>query len=349
MKPIFAIHAVAVLTLWTMTAIPAFAQMGAPPDPQMKAVLDATASLKPKPIEKLSPAEARKQPLPGDGVKLILKRRNGGTLPPPEAVAKVENRTVPGPAGSLPVRVYTPEGDGPFPVLVYYHGGGWVIASIEAYDSSPRALANAAKCVVVSVGYRYAPENKFPAQHMDALTAFQYIQKNAAQFGGDPDKVAIGGESAGGNMAASVSLMLRDKKQKLPIHQLLVYPIADTNTNRPSYKENYAAKPLNTPMVKWFAKHTLEDKADAKSRYLAVVRHPNLRNLPPATIVAAQIDPLASEGKAYADKLRAAGVPVRYKMWTGVTHEFFGMGAVVDKAKEAVAFAAAGLRSSFDK
>ena len=317
------------------------------PDPQMKAVLDQLAVLGGKPIPTLTAAQARKQPGPPDAVKALLKKRNGGALPPPEPVAKVENKSVPGPAGKIPVRVYTPEVTAPFPVLVYIHGGGWVIASIDAYDSSARALANAAKCVVVSVSYRYAPENPFPASHEDCYAATQFVMKNAAQFGGDPKRVAIAGESAGGNMAAAVCLMARDRRGLMPVYQLLVYPIADTRLNTPSYQENANAKPLSKPLMAWFFRQAIKNPRDADSRYLAIVRNPNLRGVPPATVITAQIDPLRSESKAYADRLTASGIAVRYRNYEGVTHEFFGMGAVVDKAKDAIAFAAEGLRSAF--
>lgn len=167
----------------------------------MKAVLRELARLNPVPLNKLTPTQARKRPGPPDAVKAVLQKQNKPTTSEP--VAKVENLTVPGPNGNaIPVRVYTPEGTGPFPVLVYFHGGGWVIASIQAYDSSCRALANAAQCVVVSVGYRQAPEYRFPAAHEDSYAATQYVMNNTAKFGGDPRRVAVGGESAGGNLAA---------------------------------------------------------------------------------------------------------------------------------------------------
>lgn len=319
------------------------------PNPQMKAVLNQLAALGPKPLPKLSPAEARKQPGPPDAVKALLRKRNNGQLPPPEPVARVENTTVPGPAGNIPVRVYTPSGTGPFPISVYYHGGGWVIASIEAYDSSCRALANQAKSVIVSVGYRQAPEHRFPAAHEDSYAALQYVSKNAAKFGGDPRRVAVIGESAGGNLATATCLMARDRGGKMPIHQLLVYPITDTRTNTPSYRENAKAKPLDRPLMQWFFRHTLSKPSDANNKYLAVLRNPNLRGLPPATIITAQIDPLRSEGKAYADRLKAAGIPVVYRNYNNVTHEFFGMGAVVDKAKEANAFAGTQLQKAFSR
>lgn len=318
----------------------------ASPDAQMKAVLDELGSLGGKPIEKLSATEARKQPTPADAVMKLLKKQGKSTTP--EAVAKVENRTIPGPAGQIPVRIYTPAGKGPFPVLVYFHGGGWVIADLNTYDSSPRALANAANCIVVSSHYRQAPEHMFPAAHDDAYAATQWAMKNAASFNGDPKRVAVGGESAGGNMAAAVSMMLRDRKAQMPVHQMLIYPVTNDDMNTQSYKDNANAKPLNKAMMPWFANKYFS-QANHKNVYAFPLKSPNLKMLPPATIIGAQIDPLMTEGKQYADKLKAAGVPVNYKLYNGVAHEFFGMGAVVDKAKDAVKVAAADLKKSFKK
>lgn len=319
----------------------------APPkaDPQMQAVLDQLKALGGKPIEKCTPKEARKQPTPADAVKALLKKQGKSTAPEP--VAKVQNMTIPTPGGNVPVRVYTPEGDGPFPVLVYIHGGGWVIATIDTYDSTPRALANLAKCVVVSVEYRKAPEHKFPAAHEDCYAVTQYVMKNAAKMNGDPQKVAIGGESAGGNMASAVCMMARDRKGMMPVHQMLIYPVTGKDMGTPSAKRNEAAKPLNVPMLKWFVKHTLKSPSDMKNPYFAIITG-NLKGLPPATIVSAEIDPLQSGDMMYADKLKAAGVDVRMKNYNGVAHEFFGMGAVVEKAKDANEFAAEGLRSAFE-
>ncbi|MBC8140347.1 MAG: alpha/beta hydrolase [Armatimonadetes bacterium] len=316
----------------------------------MKAVLTSLAELKPKPIEKLSPAEARKQPGPPDAVKRTLQKQ--GRPITPEAVGSVKDIQIPGPGGNITARVYTPAGadaSAPLPVLVYFHGGGWVIAGVGAYDSSARALANAAGAMVVSVGYRYAPENPFPAAHEDSYAATQYVMKNAASMGGDPKKVAVGGESAGGNLATAVCLMARDRKGLMPVHQLLVYPVTDTSLAYPSVETYKNAKPLNKAMLVWFVGHTVKNPKQLKSPYLAVVKNPNVSGLPPATVITAEIDPLLSESKTYADKLQKAGVPVRYKMYNGVTHEFFGMGAVIDKAKEAVAFAAEGLKADFEK
>lgn len=317
------------------------------PDPQMKAVLDQLAALHPKPIEKCTPAEARLQPSPADAVKALLKKQGKSTAPEP--VGSVKNTTVPGPAGPIPVRVYTPDGSGPFPVVVYIHGGGWVIATIDTYDASPRALCNLAQCVVVSVEYRKAPEHKFPAAHEDCYAALQYVMKNAAIMNGDPQRVAVAGESAGGNMATAVCMMAKQRGGMMPVAQVCVYPVASGTLNWPSVAQNAAAKPLNKPMLQWFFKYTLKTPADAKNKLLDLVNAPSsdLQGLPPATIITADIDPLHDEGKAFADKLQQVGVKVSYRNYSGVAHEFFGMGAVVDKAKEAEQFAADGLKSAF--
>jgi len=233
------------------------------------------------------------------------------------------------------------------PVILYIHGGGWVIADLDTYDASPRALANAAGAIVVSTHYRQGPEAKFPAAHEDALAAYKWVLANAAKFGGDPKRVAVVGESAGGNLAANIAIQARDQKLQAPLHQVLVYPVANNDLNSPSYVENANAKPLNKPMIEWFVKHYLGDPAKAADPRIALAKQPDLAGLPPATIILAQIDPLRSDGEVYAEKLRAAGVPVTVQKYDGVTHEFFGMGAVVDKAKQAQQLAGEKLRAAF--
>ncbi len=322
------------------------AQEMAKPDSQMQAVLDELAGLGGKPIETLTAEEARKQPTPADAVKKILLKQ-GKALP--EKVDKVDDVTISLSGHSLDGRVYKPEGAGPFPVILYIHGGGWVIADLDTYDSTPRALANAVGAVVVSTHYRQAPEHKFPAAHEDVFGAYQWTLQNAQKWGGDTKKVAVVGESAGGNMAATVCFMAQDKGMQMPVHQVLVYPVADTKMDTPSYKENATAKPLNAAMMKWFADQTFAKKEDAADPKVALLQAKTLKGLPPVTIVTAQIDPLRSEGEALAEKFKADGVPVAYRNYDGVTHEFFGMGAVVDKAKEAVGFVAGELKTSFAK
>jgi acetyl esterase len=338
--------AVLALFLSALPLSPLRAQTPPKPDPQMKAVLDQLAALGGKPIEKLSPQQARKQPTPADAVKALLQKQ--GKSADPEPVGSVQNTTVPGPAGPVPVRVYTPAGEGPFPVIVYIHGGGWVIATVDTYDSSPRAMVNLTNAVVVSVEYRKAPEHKFPAAHEDCYAVLQYVMKHAGGMKGDPKRVAVMGESAGGNMASAICMMARDRKGMMPRYEVLVYPVADTNVNTPSYKRNANAKPLNKPMMQWFFRNTVKSASDANNRYLAILKG-NVRGLPPTTVITAEIDPLMSEGAAYASKLKQAGIPVQYRNYTGVTHEFFGMGAAVDKAKDAEQFAAEGLKAAFRK
>jgi acetyl esterase/lipase len=316
----------------------------AAPDPQMQAVLTQLETLHPKPIPQLSAVEARKQPTPADAVKALLEKHGKSTAP--EAVGNVTNRTIPGAGGPIPIRIYTPKGAGPFPVVVYYHGGGWVIADLDTYDASPRALANLANAVVVSAHYRQGPEHKFPAAHQDAFTAYRWILANAKSLKGDPSKVAVVGESAGGNLAASVSMMARDSGAQVPVHQVLVYPIAGYDVNTPSYLENAEAKPLNKPMMEWFFEQYLGSPADGKNPLIDLV-HADVQGLPATTVIAAQIDPLRSEGKDLADRLKDAGVEVDYKNYEGAAHEFFGMGAVLDDAKAAQEQAAAGLRKGF--
>jgi acetyl esterase len=316
----------------------------AKPNEQMQAVLTELAALHPRPITELPAPEARKQPSPADAVKALLKKQGKSTAPEP--VGRVVSRTIPGAAGPIPVRIYTPKGAGPFPVVVYYHGGGWVIANLDTYDASPRAVANLANAVVVSSHYRQGPEHKFPATHEDAFTAYRWVLANAKSLKGDPSKVAVMGESAGGNLAAAVSMMARDSGAQLPVYQVLVYPIAGSDVNTPSYQENADAKPLNKPMMEWFFQKYLRTPEDGKNPLIDLV-NADLKGLPAATVITAQIDPLRSEGKELADRLKDAGTEVDYYNYDGVTHEFFGMGAVIDDAKQAEQQAADGLQKGF--
>ena len=314
-------------------------------DAQMQAVLDQLATLGAKPLETLTPEQARAQASPADAVKGVLEGLGKATTPEP--VAKVEDSSFPGPAGAVPIRIYTPEGSGPMPVILYIHGGGWVIANLDTYDSSPRALANAAKAIVVSTHYRQGPENKFPAAHEDTLAAYKWLLANAARLGGDAKQIAVVGESAGGNLAANIAIAARDQKLQAPVAQVLVYPIANNDMNSPSYIENATAKPLSKPAMEWFVKHAFNAPTETADPRIALAKRTDLTGLPPATIILAQIDPLRSDGEAYADALRKAGVPVALQQYDGVTHEFFGMAAVVDKAKQAQQFAGEKLRAAF--
>lgn len=320
--------------------------MTAKPDAQMQQVLDNLAALKPIPIETLTPGEARYQPAFVDALKQTIQKKTRN-YPMPEPVGKVEEITIPVTAGQIAGRIYTPSGSGPFPVIVYYHGGGFVIASINAYDSSARALTNGASAIVVAVEYRKGPEAKFPAAHNDSFEAYQWVLANAATFGGDPKRVAVVGESAGGNLAANVAIMARDKNVQMPLAEVLVYPIANNDLNAPSVRENTSPKlTLNAPKLPWFYSFYLNTQAESNDPRISLVRA-NLRGLPPTTIINAQSDPLRSEGELLAQKMREAGVQVDQKTYPGTVHEFFGMAAVSDQAKAANAQVFKALRQAF--
>jgi acetyl esterase/lipase len=319
---------------------PVQAQQGKP-DPQMQAVLDALKALQAKPLHTLSVPEARTQASAADAARTVQREKK--ILPYPEIKVATKDIAIPTAAGALPARVYMPEGEGPFPVVLYFHGGGWVVADINTYDSTPRALALGAKAMVISVDYHHAPEAKFPAQHDDAWAAYTWAVENVHTLNGDADRIAVAGESAGANLAANIALMAKAKKTKMPVYQLLVYPIAGNDMNTPSYKENANATPLGKADMEWFVSHVFASKDQTADPRINLVGRKDLDGLPPATIVTAEIDPLRSEGQMYAEKLKAAGVKVDLIDVKGVTHEFFGMAKVIDKAKTAVDAANADL------
>lgn len=316
-------------------------------DIDMKGVLDALADLNPKPIETITPAEARKQPTAADAVKHLLEQQGKPTGPQPGV--KAEDTTYDGAAGKVAARIYRPEGtEGKtLPVILYFRGGGFVIADLDTYDSSPRALAKMVNAVVVSADYRRAPENKFPAAHDDAVAAYKWVLAHATDFGGDPERIALVGESAGGNLAINTAIAARDQKLTAPLYEVLVYPVAGVDTNTPSYKANAKAKPLNKAVMEWFFDHETSGPKDQKDPRLDVVGKADLKGLPPTTVVTAEIDPLRSDGHMLADKLKTAGVPVIARDYEGATHEFFGMGVVVKDAKDAEQAAAQDLKKAF--
>ncbi|RZM29864.1 MAG: alpha/beta hydrolase [Pedobacter sp.] len=314
--------------------------------PEMQAVIEKLASYGDKPIETLSAVDARKNHTPTNAVMDLMKENNVA-MPAPKV--DTAGKDIPVTGGNIHLRIYTPKaGTAPFPVIVYYHGGGFVIADLDVYNASAQGLAEQVGAVVVSVAYRLAPENKFPTAHNDAFAAYEWTVKNAASIKGDPKKIAVVGESAGGNLAANVSIMARDKKVMIPVHEVLVYPIAQADMNTESYKMYANAKPLNKAMMAWFTDKYLVNMAQAKDPKISLILA-NLKGLPNTTIITAEIDPLNSDGRMLADKLKAAGVSVDSKNYEGVTHEFFGMAAVVPQAKEAQAYAADQLKSAFKK
>lgn len=316
-------------------------------DDDQLALAKAHESLGPKAIEKLEVAEARRQPTAADAVNALLQQQ-GRSTDPSSLVPGVRttDTTVDGAAGPLPATVYTPEGTGPLPVVLYFHGGGWVIADRKVYDGGARGLAKASGAIVVSVDYRQAPEHRFPAAWDDALAAYRWLTANAASLGGDPLRLALAGESAGGNLAMATAIAARDAGLPKPRHVVSVYPVAQTSLNTESYIENAIAKPLNRAMVQWFVDHLVRSEDDLKDTRLQLTEA-DLAGLPPVSIVNARLDPLRSDGAKLEDALNAAGVPVERREYEGVAHEFFGAAAVLDKARQAQAFAGERLRASF--
>lgn len=313
---------------------------------EMAVVMEKLASLGGKPIETLDAKEARLQPTPADAVMAVMQE-HGMAMPP--VLCDTAGQDIPVSKGTTHVRVYTPrQGTAPFPMIVYYHGGGWVIADINVYNASAQALCEQAGAVVVSVEYPKGPESKFPAAHMVAFDAYQWVLKNAGALKADSSKIGLVGESAGGNLAANVSMMARDKKIKMPLYQVLVYPVANNDINSESYTKYAAAKPLNKPMMEWFVKNALASSAQAADPRISLVRA-NLSGLPPTLIIGAEIDPLMTEGKLLSEKLKEAKVETDYQLYEGVTHEFFGMAAVVPQAKDAQALAVKKLKAAFGK
>lgn len=348
--------AVAATTVLSPLAVPAISFAAAPEgqagipargekaDADNQAVLDALKTVGQRPYHTLSPAEARLQPSFADGVREVMRKQGRPTAPPPGVTT--QDIQIQGAAGMIPARVYRPENvKGPLPTIVYYHGGGWVLATIDTYDASARALAREAQAVVISVEYRKAPEFKFPAQHDDALAAYKWALANAGTYSGDVRKVALAGESAGGNLAIATAIAARDNKLQKPSQILAIYPIAGSDLNTPSYQANANAMPLNRAAMAWFLHHTTRGPADAADPRINLLAA-NLKGMPPVTLIQASIDPLASEGQALASRLRSAGVTVTSRTYTGVTHEFFGADAVIRKAGEAQRFAGERLRAN---
>jgi acetyl esterase len=271
---------------------------------------------------------------------------DAAALPSEIACAVVDDTTCPGPAGEIPVRVYRPDARQPRPVVVYYHGGGWVIGSLTTHDNVCRALANDVGALVVSVDYRMAPEHRFPAAVDDAVAALRWVHDHAVELGGDPQRIAVAGDSAGGNLAAVTAQLARAAGPALAF-QLLVYPVTDHEFTSRSMEDNAEGYFLTRDDMRWFYGHYLRSDADADDPRVSPLRAPDLRGLPPAFVLTAEFDPLRDQGVAYADALRAAGNEVESKTYDGLFHGFFGMDGLIDAAKIARDDVAAALRVGF--
>lgn len=307
-----------------------------PLDPQVQALLESMAASGAPPLHTLPVPAAR-------GAMYTFLPLAG----PPEEVASVEDRQIEGAHGAIPVRIYTPEGSGPFPVLVFFHGGGFIIGDIATYDPLCRKLTNAAHCITVSVDYHLAPEEKFPAAVDDAYAATCWVAKECATFHGDPTRIAVAGDSAGGNLAAVVSLMARDQGGPSLVYQVLIYPVTDARGQAPSITENGDGYLLTKETMLWFTQHYLHNDDEKLNPLASPLLASDLSNLPPALVITAEFDPLRDEGEIYADRLKAAGVPITVTRYNGMIHLFLSMAGVVDQGKEAFAQIARELRKAF--
>lgn len=306
-----------------------------PVDPQIQALLDKGTGV---------PAT---HTLPVDVARAQYEARIA-SMAPPAAVADVCERTIDGPGGPLRLRIYTPLGTGAFPLLVFFHGSGFVLCSLDTHDGMCRNLCAGAACVVVSVDYRLAPEHKFPAGIEDCLYAVRWAAAHASELGTDPTRIAVAGDSAGGNMAAVAALRLRDEGGPALCAQLLLYPVTDYHTpGTPSYEENAEGYGLTRDTMKWFWKHYLSDPAQGAHPHASPLRARDLSGLPAALVITAEYDPLRDEGELYADKLRAAGVPTAMTRYDGVNHGFMFWVGVADKAGAAMNEACEWLRGAF--
>jgi acetyl esterase len=310
-----------------------------PLDPQVQNLLNAAAASGRPPYHLLDAEAARKQ----------FRDTRAPLLPPRPDVASVEDRHIPGPAGPTPVRFYRPHGSSPsevLPALVYFHGGGWTIGDLDTHDVICRDLCNQARCALLSVDYRMGPEHKFPAAVEDSLAATCWLLDNAAHLCVDARRVAVGGDSAGGNLATVVALLLRDRGRADLCFQLLIYPVTDQIANTPSHSDFADGYMLTRESIRYFQSNYLRTPADHHDWRASPLLAKSVSRLPPALVITAGYDPLRDEGKAYADRLRDEGVAVTYQCYDGMIHGFFMMGGVLDDANRAVSQAAQALASA---
>lgn len=301
----------------------------------VRALLEAMDAEGAPPLESLSPQEAR------DAARAALKDAAGE----PEPVARLEDLQIPGPGGAIRLRVYWPEADPLRPGLVYFHGGGWVVCDLETHDVPCRAVARQSGAVVVSVDYRLAPEHKFPAAVEDAYAATRWVAANAERLGIDARRIAVGGDSAGGNLAAVVARKCRDEGGPPLVLQVLVYPVTNlASLETPSYREFAEGYHLTRSEMEWFRAHYLGRPEDAAHPDASPLLAPDLRGLPPALVITAECDPLRDEGEAYAQRMREAGVRVALTRYPGTIHPFFSLAGVLPEGREAVAQVAAAVK-----
>ncbi len=306
-------------------------------DPQARALLDLMVERAIPPVHTLAPDEARR----------LYRERRFFTQPDPPPVASVQDLRAAGPHGPIALRAYRPTGsaaDTVLPVLVYFHGGGWVIGDLDTHDVLCRELANAAGCAVVAVDYRLGPEHRFPAAVDDCLAAVRWVREQAAALRVDARRLAVGGDSAGGNLAAVACLALRDALEPLPVFQLLIYPATDMRAVAPSHAQHAQGYLLTADSIAYYRGHYVPDAArwtDWRASPLLAVDH---GRLPPALVITAGFDPLRDEGRQFADALSGAGTKAQYVCFERQIHGFVTMGRLIDEANTAVALCGAALR-----
>ena len=242
--------------------------------------------------------------------------------PAGEPVAHIEDSVIPGPAGEIPIRIYTPEGSGPFPILVFFHTGGWQIGNLDTQDPLCRRITNRAGCSVVAVDYRLAPEHPFPAAVDDCYEATKWVATHATEFQGDPSRVAVGGDSSGGNLAAVTALMARDRGNPKLAFQLMMFPATDFRLSTPSMEELGEGYNVTKPQMMWIRNNYLPNQADWTNPLASPLLAPDLSGLPPALIIYAEYDPLRDDAEAYATRLKEAGVSVKASRYDGMIHDF---------------------------
>jgi len=307
-----------------------------PLDPQAAALIQQMQALGAPPLNEMSPEQAREA---AAGFAQLAGA--------PEPVASIINRTLPGPRGDIPVRIYTPEGQGELPVIVYFHGGGWVLGTLDTVDVLCTQLANRASAVVVSVDYRLAPEHKFPAAADDCFAALRWVADHARELNADPQRLAVAGDSAGGNLAAVSAAMARDAGTPSLVLQVLFCPVTNHAFETPSYRDNGRDYFLTTDMMRWFWDLYLTSTDEGRDWRASPLGLSDLSGLPPAYIVTAEYDPLRDEAEAYAERLQQAGIPVTLRRYDGQIHDFITMAGAMGQAGPAVEAAAAALRAAF--
>ena len=278
----------------------------------------------------------------------VLEASGAVLAPVSPPMARTLDTSARGPGGDIPLRVYVPSALATAtggPALVYFHGGGFVLGSIESHDGVCRALAHETPCIVVSVEYRLAPEHKFPAGVEDAIAAFRHVHEHARSLGIDPDRIAVGGDSAGGNLAAVVSNVQKDVGGPSPAFQLLVYPATDLAREMPSHRTFAEGYMLDYETTGWFTDHYVRSKADIDDPRGSPLRAKDVRGVPPAMVITAGFDPLRDEGDAYARKLEAAGVKVQHRRDLGMFHGYFSTSGALTVSKQALAAAIEALRA----